>query len=121
MAALRVYQMEGSANRAAGDLHAEGRQLRTTRRAAEKKGGLMSQADDDDLGVNMIAGCGCASAVSLFVLAPFCVWMSLLLGSVRLAIVLGTIAVVAGPIVLTLIIWGVIGWMRWKERDEASE
>ncbi|HUT94310.1 MAG TPA: hypothetical protein VMY37_32925 [Thermoguttaceae bacterium] len=81
----------------------------------------MSQADEDDLGVNMIAGCGCASAVSLFVLAPFCLWTGLLLGSVVLAIVLGIIAVVAGPIVLTLIIWGVIAWMRWKERDDGFD
>jgi len=81
----------------------------------------MSQAEDDDLGVNMIAGCGCASALSLFVLAPFCLWAGILLGNVVMGIVVATVVVVVAPIVLTLAVWGVIIWLRCKEREEESE
>ena len=81
----------------------------------------MSDPDGDDLGVNMIAGCGCASALSLFVMAPLGFWLGLWLGGIAWAIVLAVIAGALGPVVLTIFFWGWIAQRRLSELDCAGE
>jgi Na+/proline symporter len=76
---------------------------------------------ENDLGVDLVAGCGCASAVSVFILAPLGVWLGLLLGSVGWAVVLGLCAVLLGPIGLTIILWWFIGRQRLRDRHDPPE
>ncbi len=73
---------------------------------------------DDDLPASLMAGCGCASAISLFVLAPAGVFLGGLFGGFRWAYRLGAAAVVAGPIALTAAFWGMLALVRWRRRDE---